>query len=52
MKVRKRAESRTPAMPMTRSRGKPDAFIATWHMTSSGLVTTMMIASGETAAAA
>ena len=38
-------------MPRTRSRGKPEARIATWHMASSGLVTTIRIASGETAAA-
>ena len=38
-------------MPMTRSRGKPEAVFATWHMASSGLVTTMRIASGDTAAA-
>ena len=51
MKVRKRAESSTPAMPMTRSRGKPLAFMATWHIASSGLVTMIRMASGETAAA-
>ena len=51
MKWRNRAESSTPAMPMTRSRGKPEARIATWHIASRGLVTTMMIASGLTAAA-
>ena len=51
MKVRKRAESSTPAMPMTRSGGKPEASSATWHIASSGLVTTMMMASGEAAAA-
>ena len=34
-------------MPRTRSRGKPDACIATWHIASSGLVTTIRIASGE-----
>ena len=38
-------------MPMTRSRGKPDVCIATWHIASSGFVTTMMIASGLTATA-
>ena len=47
MKVRKRALSSTPAMPITRSRGNPDASIATWHIASSGFVTTMRIASGE-----
>ena len=36
-------------MPRTRSRGKPDASSATWHIASSGLVTTMRIASGECA---
>ena len=34
-------------MPSTRSRGKPDACSATWHIASSGLVTMMRIASGE-----
>ena len=38
-------------MPRTRSRGKPEAVFATWHITSSGLVTTIRIASGDTAAA-
>ena len=38
-------------MPSTRSRGKPDASKATWHIASSGLVTTMRIASGECFAA-
>ena len=47
MNVRKRAESRTPAIPSTRSRGKPDAVSATWHIASSGLVTMIRIASGE-----
>ena len=51
MNVRNRAESSTPAMPSTRSRGKPDARIATWHIASSGLVTTIRIASGDAAAA-
>ncbi|MNC93769.1 hypothetical protein D3C83_104750 [compost metagenome] len=35
-------------MPMTRSRGKPDSFIATWHITSSGLDTTTMMLLGAT----
>ncbi len=52
MNVRNRAESSTPAIPSTRSRGNPDARIATWHITSSGFVTTIRIASGDTAAAA
>jgi hypothetical protein len=51
MKLRKRAESSTPAIPMTRSGGKPDAWSATWHIASRGLVTTMMMASGDAAAA-
>ena len=47
MKVRKRDESSTPAMPTTRSEGRSLASRATWHMASSGLVTTMTMASGE-----
>ena len=47
MNVRNRALSSTPAMPSTRSRGNPDAAIATWHIASSGLVTMIRIASGE-----
>ena len=38
-------------MPTMRSGGKPEAVSATWHIASSGFVTTTMIASGETAAA-
>src|SRR5215218_2659547 len=34
-------------MPTTRSRGKPLVSIATWHIASSGLATTMRIVSGE-----
>ena len=34
-------------MPMTRSRGKPEACIATWHIASSGFETTTMIDFGE-----
>ena len=49
MNVRNRAESRTPAMPRTRSRGKPDACSATWHIASSGFVTMIRIASGDVA---
>ena len=30
-------------MPRTRSRGKPEARIATWHIASSGFVTTIRI---------
>ena len=44
------AVSRTPAIPITRSRGKPDASMATWHMTSSGFETMTMMASGATRA--
>ena len=51
MNVRNRAESRTPAIPRTRSRGKPDALRATWHIASSGFVTMIRIASGECFAA-
>ena len=47
MKARMRAESRTPAMPTTRRFQKPETSSATWHMASSGLETTTMIASGE-----
>ncbi len=47
MNIRKRAESSTPAIPRTRSRGKADACIATWHIASSGFVTTIRIVSGE-----
>ena len=34
-------------MPITRCFGKPEAFSATWHIASSGLVTTTKMASGE-----
>ena len=44
MKLRKRALSSTPAMPMTRSGGKPLASSATWHMASRGFVTTIRMA--------
>jgi hypothetical protein len=47
MKARKRAESRTPAMPMTRCLGSPLASKATWHMASSGLLTMMRRPAGE-----
>ena len=46
MNVEKRAVSRIPAMPMTRSFGQPETFFATWHIASSGFETTMRIASG------
>ena len=45
--MRKRAESSTPAIPITRSRGSLASANATWHMASSGLVTTIRIVSGE-----
>ena len=45
MKVLNRAVSRIPAMPKTRSRGHPETCFATWHMASSGLETTIRIAS-------
>ena len=47
MKARMRAESRTPAMPRTRSRGKPETRRATSHIASSGFETTTMMQSGE-----
>ena len=47
MNARKRAESSTPAMPMTRCLGKPLASYATWHMASRGLLTMMRMAWGE-----
>ena len=47
MKLRYLAVSSTPAMPMTRLRGKPVTSLATHAMTSSGFETTMTIASGE-----
>ena len=34
-------------MPITRSRGKPASADATWHIASSGFVTTIRIDSGE-----
>ena len=46
MKVEKRAVSRMPAIPKTRSFGQPETFFATWHIASSGFETTMRIASG------
>ena len=47
MKYRRRAESSTPAIPITRSLGKPDTSDARNVISSNGLVTTMRIASGE-----
>ena len=47
MKVEKRAVSRIPAMPNTRSFGQPETFFATWHIASSGFETTIRIASGR-----
>ena len=42
-----RAESSTPAIPMTRSRGNPLSRYTAWHIASSGLATGTMIAFGE-----
>ena len=50
MKWAKRALSRFPAWPMTRSRGKPDTSAASVVMWSRGLVTTISTASGEVSA--
>jgi hypothetical protein len=47
MNQRMRAESSTPAMPMTRSFGRPECFIATWHIASSGFETTIRIGFDE-----
>ena len=47
MKVRIRAESRMPAIPITRSRGKPLRRYTAWHIASSGLATGTMMQSGE-----
>ncbi len=46
MKVEKRAVSRMPAIPKTRSFGQPETLFATWHIASSGFETTMRIAFG------
>jgi len=46
MNVARRAVSRIPAMPNTRSFGHAEMFFATWHIASSGFETTMRIASG------
>ena len=48
-KVEKRAVSRIPAIPSTRSRGQPETFFATWHIASSGFETTTSTASGDCA---
>ena len=45
-KVRKRAVSSTPAWPITRRGGKPVTCKARCTIASSGLLTTMTIASG------
>ncbi len=49
MNVRNRAESSTPAIPITRSRGNPACLNAVCAIASSGFDTTMMIVSGEAA---
>ena len=46
MKAEKRAVSRMPAIPKTRSFAQPATFFATWHIASSGFETTTRIASG------
>ena len=46
MKVRKRELSSMPPWPMIRSRGRPVASSAAWHITSIGLAKTMMMALG------
>jgi hypothetical protein len=47
MKYRSLLESRTPAIPITRSLGNPLVWAARNVISSSGFVTTMMIASGD-----
>ena len=47
MNVRNRAESSTPAMPMTRSGGNPDFFHASCTIASSGFVTRTRMALRE-----
>ena len=47
MNVRNRAESSTPAIPMTRCLGNPDRRSASCAMASSGFVTTMRMAVGD-----
>ena len=47
MKVRKRALSSTPAMPITRFLLNFETMYAVWHMASSGFVTTIRMQLGE-----
>ena len=47
MNAEKRAVSRIPAMPTTRSFGSFETAFATWHIASSGFETTTMIALRE-----
>ena len=47
MKKRRRAESRTPAIPRTRSRGNPLRSAARKVISSSGFETTIRMAVGE-----
>ena len=47
MNVEKRAVSRIPAIPKTRSFDHPDTVLATWHIASSGFETMIRIASGD-----
>ncbi|MCZ7588508.1 MAG: hypothetical protein M5U27_06550 [Gaiella sp.] len=47
MNAEKRAVSRIPAMPTTRSLGKPETACATWHIASSGFETTTITLFGE-----
>ena len=47
MNVLIRAESSTPAIPMTRSRGKPLSLKTAWHIASSGFATGTMMQLGE-----
>ena len=51
MNVRKRAESSTPAMPITRSRGKPAFLYAVCAIASSGLATMIRMQFGDAATA-
>ena len=51
MNVEKRAVSRIPAIPNTRSFGQSATCLATWHMASSGLETMISTASGDCATA-
>ena len=47
MNAEKRAVSRIPAIPTTRSFGKPETAWATWHIASSGLETTTITLRGD-----